>query len=290
MVKVKNPGDLTYDGRFKYVFKSRGLRFFVASIVSDILNLDYNYVFKNMKYIDSIFGNTKLNEYRSDVIVAVDKTYLIFEMNKYYYHNLRTNKLLYLGIVYDYYYEDISNQFNDTTAILVNINSFKETKKGIKDFDTSYLFMNNDKVTYTDTMQIREFNLVNGEKRCYNKFATSKLERRLTYLYVTREEENKIREFIKGDDVLMKVDEYRKQIKDGKIPVQLTAKERLEREFEEIKAYAIEEATNNGMAQGMAWGKSEEKNTIASNMKKSGIANDIIAKCTGLSIDKIMAL
>ena len=42
MVKVKNPGDLTYDGRFKYVFKSRGLRFFVASIVSDILNLDYD--------------------------------------------------------------------------------------------------------------------------------------------------------------------------------------------------------------------------------------------------------
>ena len=105
MVKVKNPGDLTYDGRFKYVFKSRGLRFFVASIVSDILNLDYNYVFKNMKYIDSIFGNTKLNEYRSDVIVAVDNIYLIFEMNKYYYRKLRTNKLLYLGTVYDYYYE-----------------------------------------------------------------------------------------------------------------------------------------------------------------------------------------
>ena len=290
MVKVKNPGDLTYDGRFKYVFKSRGLRFFVASIVSDILNLDYDYVFKNMKYIDSIFGNTKLNEYRSDVIVAVDKTYLIFEMNRNYYHNLRTNKLLYLSTVYDYYYEDINNRYNNVTAILVNINSFKENEKGIKEFDTSYLFMTNNKVIYTDKFQIREFNLVNGEEKCYNKFATSKLERRLTYLYVTREEENKIREFIKGDDVLMKVDEYRKQIKDGKIPVQLTAKERLEREFDEIKAYAIEEATNTGMAQGMAWGKSEEKNTIASNLKKSGIANDIIAKCTGLSIDKIMAL
>ena len=282
MVKVKNPGDLTYDGRFKYVFKSRGLRFFVASIVSDILNLDYGYVFKNMKYIDSIFGNTKLNEYRSDVIVAVDKTYLIFEMNRNYYHNLRTNKLLYLSTVYDYYYEDINNRYNNVTAILVNINSFKENEKGIKEFDTSYLFMTNNKVIYTDKVQIREFNLVNGEEKCYNKFATSKLERRLTYLYVTREEENIIREFIKGDDVLMKVDEYRKQIKDGKIPVQLTAKERLEREFEEIKAYAIEEATNNGMAQ--------STNNIASNMKKSGIANDIIAKCTGLSIDKIMAL
>ena len=86
--------------------------------------------------------------------------------------------------------------------------------------------------------------------------------------------------------VLMKVDEYRKQIKEGKIPVALTAKERLEQEFEEIKEYAIEEATNTGMAQGMA----QSTNNIASNMKKSGIANDIIAKCTGLSIDKIMAL
>ena len=279
MVKVKNPGDLTYDGRFKYVFKSRGLRFFVASIVSDILNLDYNYVFKNMKYIDSIFGNTKLNEYRSDVIVAVDNIYLIFEMNKYYYRKLRTNKLLYLGTVYDYYYEDISNHYNDTTAILVNINSFKETEKDIEDFDTSYLFMNNNKIAYTEKMQIREFNLVNGEERCYNKFATSKLERRLTYLYVTREDENKIKEFIKGD-------EYRKQIKEGKIPVALTAKERLEREFEEIKEYAIEEATNTGMAQGI----DQSTNNIASNMKKDGVNLDIIAKYTGLSIDKIMAL
>ena len=92
----------------------------------------------------------------------------------------------------------------------------------------------------------------------------------------------------------MHVNKYRKQIKDGKIPVQLTAKERLEREFEEIKAYAIEEATNTGMAQGMAQGVAQgvaqSTNNIASNMKKSGIANDIIAKCTGLSIDKIMAL
>ena len=286
MVKVKNPGDLTYDGRFKYVFKSKDLSFFVASIVSDILNLEYGYVFKNMKYIDSIFGNTKLNEYRSDVIVAVDKTYLIFEMNRNYYHNLRTNKLLYLSTVYDYYYEDINNRYNNVTAILVNINSFKENEKGIKEFDTSYLFMTNNKVIYTDKVQIREFNLVNGEEKCYNKFATSKLERRLTYLYVTREEENIIREFIKGDDVLMKVDEYRKQIKEGKIPVQLTAKERLEREFEEIKAYAIEEATNTGMAQGMA----QSTNNIASNMKKDGVNFDIIAKYTGLSIDKIMAL
>ena len=84
----------------------------------------------------------------------------------------------------------------------------------------------------------------------------------------------------------MHVNKYRKQIKDGKIPVQLTAKERLEREFEEIKAYVIEEATNNGMAQG----KSEEKNTIAVSMKKDGVNLDIIAKYTGLSIDKIAAL
>ena len=88
----------------------------------------------------------------------------------------------------------------------------------------------------------------------------------------------------------MKVDEYRKQIKDGKIPVQLTAKERLEREFEEIKAYAIEEATNTGMAQGMAQGAAQSTNNIASNMKKDGVNLDIIAKYTGLSIDKIMAL
>ena len=88
----------------------------------------------------------------------------------------------------------------------------------------------------------------------------------------------------------MKVDEYRKQIKEGKIPVALTAKERLEQEFEEIKEYAIEEATNTGMAQGMAQGAAQSTNNIASNMKKDGVNLDIIAKYTGLSIDKIMAL
>ncbi len=88
----------------------------------------------------------------------------------------------------------------------------------------------------------------------------------------------------------MAIDKIRQQIKRGDIIIDPTYKEELDAQYDAMKKYALKEARREAKAEGRAEGKSEEKNTIASNLKKSGVANDIIAKCTGLSIDMIVTL
>ena len=101
-------------------------------------------------------------------------------------------------------------------------------------------------------------------------------------MLITNESEETIADFTKGDDILMAIDKIRQQIKRGDIIIDPTYKEELDAQYDAMKKYALKEARREG--------KSEEKNTIASNLKKSGVANDIIAKCTGLSIDMIVTL
>ena len=88
----------------------------------------------------------------------------------------------------------------------------------------------------------------------------------------------------------MATDKIKVQTRYGEVFIDPTYKEELDAQYDAMKKYALKEARREGRVQGKVQGKKEAKNIIASNLKKSGIANDIIAKCTGLSIDKIMAL
>ena len=305
MVKVKNPGDLTYDGRFKYVFKSKDLRFFVANIVSDILNLEYEYVIDNMEYVDTEHANNK-QQSRSDVIVKIDKYYIIFEMNRGNYSYLIEDKMRYAFSIFNHFYKEDSknnnkkkkkkkkkkrSQFSGIFVILINLNCFNRKNKDYIDYN--YL-CNKQKQIYSKYIKFIDYYLAKIVEKWYNEFTISKLEKRLAYLLITNESEETIADFTKGDDILMAIDKIRQQIKRGDIIIDPTYKEELDAQYEAMKKYALKEARREakaeGRAEGRTEGKSEEKNFIASNLKKSGIASDIIAKCTGLSIDKIAAL
>ena len=303
MVKIKNPGDLTYDGRFKYVFKSKDLRFFVASIVSDILNLEYDYVIDNIEYIDTELNNNK-QQSRSDVIVKIDKYYIIFEMNRANYSYLIEDKIRYAFNIFNHFYKEDPkkkkkkkkrSQFSGIFVILVNLNCFNRKDKNYLDYN--YLG-NKQKQIYSKYIKFIDYYLAKIVEKWYNKFTISKLEKRLAYLLITNESEETIADFTKGDDILMAIDKIRQQIKRGDIIIDPTYKEELDAQYDAMKKYALKEARREakaegitqGMTKGIVKGKSEEKNTIASNLKKSGVANDIIAKCTGLSIDMIATL
>ena len=52
----------------------------------------------------------------------------------------------------------------------------------------------------------------------------------------------------------------------------------------------IEKGREEGIMEGMAKGKATEQRLIATNLKKQGIALELIAQCTGLSIDEISEL
>ena len=108
----------------------------------------------------------------------------------------------------------------------------------------------------------------------------------------------------------MATDKIKVQTRYGEVFIDPTYKEELDAQYDAMKKYALKEARREakaegitqgiakgmvkgiakGRVEGITQGKSEEKNFIASNLKKNGIASDIIAKCTGLSIDKIAAL
>ena len=55
-------------------------------------------------------------------------------------------------------------------------------------------------------------------------------------------------------------------------------------------SYARECGKAEGLAEGEAKGKTEEKLNIARNMKKAGVDSAIIAECTGLSLEEIEKL
>ena len=82
--------------------------------------------------------------------------------------------------------------------------------------------------------------------------------------------------------ILMAINKIKVQTRYGEVFIDPTYKEELDAQYDAMKKYALKEARREG--------KSEEKNTIAVSMKKDGVNLDIIAKYTGLSIDKIAAL
>lgn len=45
-------GYLTINVGFKFFFKDDSTRYYVAGIIADILHMEYDYVIKNMKYLD----------------------------------------------------------------------------------------------------------------------------------------------------------------------------------------------------------------------------------------------
>lgn len=64
----------------------------------------------------------------------------------------------------------------------------------------------------------------------------------------------------------------------------------LEQGLEQGKAEGLAEGKAEGKAEGLAEGKAAEQRLIASNLKKQGVAFEIIAQCTGLSLAEIAAL
>ena len=68
----------------------------------------------------------------------------------------------------------------------------------------------------------------------------------------------------------------------------------VEIENEIVKQGLMEAGRKEGLAEGLASGRAEgrieEKNEIASNMKKNGIALDLISKITGLTKKQISLL
>ena len=270
-------GDLTKDVGFKFFFKDPSLKSYVATIISDMLHLDFSYVRENMKYLDIELAKNIQSLIRSDCIIEIDNTILIFEMNKYMYKDLVELKLRYASHVFDKMFLKVKKKYryNGKKIILVMINAFSDSKK---EATSTYKPINEYERKLTEYLEVKEYNLANIRENWYNKFTISKCEKYLLYLLMSREHIEEVAEFVKGDDILSEAEKNIINLMNGKICLDYD----VEIENEIVKQGLMEV--------GRAEGRKEEKNEIASNMKKNGIALDLISKITGLTKSQINLL
>ena len=259
-------GDLTKDPGFKFFFKDPSLKSYVATIISDILKLDYNYTLENMKYLDIEFPKGINSLMRSDVVIKINNTILIFEMNRTYYKDLVELKIRYSNHIFDKMFYKVGREYyyNKTKIILVMINAFDN------DIATStYKPINEYARKLTEYLEVKEYNLAKIREIWYNKFTISKSEKYLLYLLMTREKEEKVK-----DEILSEAEKNRIDLMNGKICLDYD----VEIENEIVKQGLLEA------------GRKEEKKEIATNMKKNGISSDLISKITGLTKKQISLL
>ena len=142
----------------------------------------------------------------------------------------------------------------------------------------------------TKYIEVKEYNLANIKENWYNKFTISKCEKYLLYLLMSRENIEEVAEFVKGDDILSEAEKNRIDLMNGKICLDYD----VEIENEIVKQGLMEVGRKEGMAEGRIAGRVEgesyAKEQIASNMKKNGIALDLISKITGLTKKQISLL
>lgn len=272
-------GDLTKDPGFKFFFKDPSLKSYVATIISDMLKLDYNYILENMRYLDIEFPKGINSLMRSDVVIKINNTILIFEMNRTYYKDLVELKIRYSNHIFDKMFYKVGREYhyNKTKIILVMINAFDN------DIATStYKPLNEYARKLTEYLEVKEYNLAKIREIWYNKFTISKSEKYLLYLLMTRENEEKVKEYVKGDEILSEAEKNRIDLMNGKICLDYD----VEIENEIVKQGLLEA----GRAEGINTGRKEEKKEIATNMKKNGISSDLISKITGLTKKQISLL
>ena len=315
-------GDMTFDSEFKYLIKHQDLHFYPASIISEIIAMDVKEVLEKMELYETSFIDEAGHEIVADSIYKVDDVVIAFEMNRSKRDNLNEYKMRYLNHLYNRFFykekkddEEDKYEFSGTKVTLLCINCFRSD-----DIDVVYdvYHMASEHKIFTKYMECIDVYLENSKWLWYNKVTLSKFEKYLTYLIMTRENSAVIEKFIEGDEILMAVDNVRKNASYGILYMSPGYKRELENEFEGWKRYAIREMKTEmekekaemekekaemekeiekkktemktQMKSEIKKGIDTEKKEIATNMKSSGIDIDTIVKCVKLTKEEVLAL
>ena len=229
-------GDMTFDSEFKYLIKHQDLHFYPASIISEIIAMDVKEVLEKMELYETSFIDEAGHEIVADSIYKVDDVVIAFEMNRSKRDNLNEYKMRYLNHLYNRFFykekkddEEDKYEFSGTKVTLLCINCFRSD-----DIDVVYdvYHMASEHKIFTKYMECIDVYLENSKWLWYNKVTLSKFEKYLTYLIMTRENSAVIEKFIEGDEILMAVDNVRKNASYGILYMSPGYKRELENEFE----------------------------------------------------------
>ncbi len=270
------------DDVFNIMINNENKKEYASLIISETLDLNFNYVFNNIIFLNNKLNKDKIKETTKtvDLLCLVGEYLVLIEMNRFPDVNRLIRNIEYLFKVFTNIRKK-GEGYNYKKVRLINIDNY--IFKGINEKMIKYRLSNIDKDKFhylTDICEVYHIFLPNIRKVRYNIDKLSRLDRFM--LVMNEEEEKEIEKIIGGDKIMKK---YREDLK-GILEEGLITLE----EHEEIERHYMRDRDASIRLEGMNKGMNKEKTSIAKNLLKEKMDISFISKVTGLSENKILSL
>ena len=272
---------MTYDYVFKSVLSEN--KEYLARILSNILNIDKDYILDNLVYKNTEHTKLSKKDKRkiSDLIVEVENMKINLEMNKGYYKSLthKNNMYIYrliLGSIKE------KEEYIDYDKMIIQVNfdvKWKFRDKLITKFEMIEKETGKKRCDYIESNDpiIYHVNLSKIKDMYYNKDKLNTFERELALMILDNKRE--LKEVSEGDDVMDKVNEKICKLSDDEILQGIYVKEEMDSWMKKLDLkYAKEE------------GKKEANMETARKLLKKGMEIKDIIDITGITEEQIEIL
>lgn len=283
------------------ILTDHNLKEYVSYIVSKIMNMDYDYVLKEMTVISPRhrISNKRSKRMISDIVLRIGNNIINIEGNKKYYKGLlERNHIYYSKLISNSL--SINDSYKNTLAVTqINFNNFAVNKSRL--VINEYLVMEKNNLDIElELFKKFHMNLDRIKKKCYNNNKKLTIfERYLAIMII--EEKSMLKKIAKGNRVLERVVERIMEINEN---------------YDEwVRVYDVVEE-NNRMWRTIVANKEEEvierekkkaekkvqrvenklhkaeNNTIqiVKNLLKQNLDINLISEVTGMSVNKIKSL
>ena len=273
------------DSIFKSLFMEEEAKGVLAYIISEILNLNKDYVYNNISFKPTELSKEKYFEHGkiTDLLVEVDDRIINLEMNyelskgalvknNKYHHKLsgvqilKGEKYVEAKMVVQINFDYINKFDKDDERVIIRFN--------LRDDEGRYILDENFINYHINMEKVRE--------KYYNKGRLTRLEKIIMLLQLDIKKE--LRELVKEDKELGMVEKKIEEMSYNPALIGLYDKEEANKLVHDID---VAEARKEGLIEGTKQGIEKEKLDIARNMLNMNIDLETISQATGLKMKKI---
>ena len=274
----------TNDVVFKNLFQDEKTKGSLAHIISEITGLDKEEIINNMVFKNTELMKNKISEKGkiTDLLVEVNKNYIILEMNEIYNKSKRLKNDSYHRKVASEAYL-VGKELEEKKMLMINFNKKQkyDDRKIIK-----CLMMDEERnQVYDENFVNYQVNLDKFMQMYYNKEKLNKFEKMMVMLMLEDKEE--LRALAQGDKELEAMAKKIEEMSKDTFVIGQYDKESVDAWTKEID---LREAHKEGEAKGEVKGKNEKSLEIAKSMLKDKMDVKLISKHTGLSKEEIESL
>ena len=298
---------MMYDYMAYSILTDENNKEYTALIISEITNMDFNYVLNNMVVVNNRYRVSNKNNKRaiSDIIIKIENTIIDIEINKNYYKGVLEKS--------NYYYcKLIANSLNKNIkykdmpkVIQINLNNFAVNNNTEKINEYLSIEKNNHDIELFNFIKFH-VNIDKIKKEWYNNCKLTILEEALVLFLIDSKKD--LQKIAKNKKILERVRERIMELNNDEYLLEGMEYDWAERYKQECKAMMedrVEEANeqaNKRVEQAKIEAKKEtqekvnkviektKKDTIFNtiiNMLKNNLSFDLISECTGYKIEEI---